>query len=218
MTPPESSPEFSQDLLDQAAAFDRIGANYEAVFGANATQEAALAWLRDRLPEGASVLDLGAGTGAPTAAMLSAAGHRVVGIDISPEMVRIAREQVPAATFHVMSMSELQLGEARFDAVTAFFSLLMLRRADIERVLSEMAERVRPGGYALVSMVEGDFDYLEVPFLDQSLHVSAYPREAFRELLGANGFEILEHQAVVFQASEATPPETQLFYTCQRSE
>lgn len=67
--------EISDEAAQQARAFDAIGARYEAVFGTNATQSASLDWLSARLPPGARVLDLGCGTGRPTAERLVRAGH-----------------------------------------------------------------------------------------------------------------------------------------------
>src|SRR5258707_7294428 len=58
-----------------------------------------LAGLRDCLPEGGEVLDIGCGCGIPVARYLSAAGYRVTGVDISDVQVERARQLVPAATF-----------------------------------------------------------------------------------------------------------------------
>ena len=54
--------------------------------------------LLNQLPSGARVLDVGCGTGIPTARQLVAAGWEVTGIDISPVMLDLARRNVPEAT------------------------------------------------------------------------------------------------------------------------
>src|SRR5689334_5938798 len=56
-------------------------------------------WL-PRVPDGGRVLDVCCGTGY-LARLLGERGFRVAGIDISPEMVRYARESAPAAEFTV---------------------------------------------------------------------------------------------------------------------
>ena len=74
------------------------------------------------------MLDLGCGTGVPTAGMLAESGLEVVGIDVSTEMLALARRNVPTGRFVAMDVMELDDSLGRFDAACAFFSLLMLRR------------------------------------------------------------------------------------------
>ena len=80
----------------QAWAFDRIGEHYDEAFPHKDGQLAAGEWLLERLAPGSRVLDVGSGTGIPTARQLTDAGHQVVGVDISEEMLRLARRDVPA--------------------------------------------------------------------------------------------------------------------------
>ncbi|HEU4329039.1 MAG TPA: methyltransferase domain-containing protein [Roseiflexaceae bacterium] len=207
---------FSDETKRQAAVFDRIGAEYETAFGGNPKQIAAVAWLIKRLPYDAHVLDVGCGTGIPTARMLSEAGFSVLGIDISREMIRIAREQVPHAEFALMDMADIPFQGPSFNAVTAFFSLLMLRRGDIERTLWHLTELLLPGGFLLVSMVNGDLDYDQIAFLDIPVYVSAYQRDEFAQLLVNSGLRILEIQSVEYSGEDGSPPEVQHFYYCQR--
>ncbi len=204
----------SEEAKQQAALFDRIGASYEAVYGDNPTQRAAVEWLIQRLPPGARVLDLGSGTGIPTARMLTEAGFDVVGVDTSEEMVRLARQNVPGATFHRMDMANLQLGPGQFHAITAFFSLLMLRKSAIEATLQRLITLLVPDGYLIVSLVEGDADYIQIPFLGQQIYVSAYLRDAFVALLQQHSLTVLDLQAVEFTPHADVPPETQVFFFC----
>ena len=79
----------------QAWAFDRIGEHYDEAFPHKEGQLSAGEWLLERLAPGSRVLDVGCGTGIPTARQLVDAGHHVVGVDISEEMLRLARRDVP---------------------------------------------------------------------------------------------------------------------------
>src|ERR687887_1761749 len=111
-------------------AFDLIGKRYDESFVERDVQLAEGAWLIQQLPPGARVLDLGCGSGLPTAKQLIDAGVEVVGIDESNAMLELARQQAPGGEYLHQDLRELdQLGE--FDAVVAFFALLMLPRSDI---------------------------------------------------------------------------------------
>ncbi|CAF4464637.1 unnamed protein product [Rotaria socialis] len=210
-----NSDSFSQETHEQAAAFDHIAEQYEVVFGLNKNHMAAVSWLLERLPPNSHILDIGSGTGVPTARLLFDAGHKVTGIDISSEMVRIAKYNVPTATFLQADAANVTFPPASFYAITAFFSLLMLRRDCIESTLQKLKTMLQPPSYFILSMVEGDFDYKKIPFLSQSLHVSAYPRDVIARQLENLSFTIFDSHAVQFQANEHTPTETQLFFFCQ---
>src|SRR4051812_44410349 len=67
----------------QAWAVDRVGERYGQVFPHKEGQVAAGDWLAEHLQPGSRVLDVGCGTGIPTARRLTDAGHHVTGIDIS---------------------------------------------------------------------------------------------------------------------------------------
>jgi len=60
-----------------------------------------------RLPEKGKVVDLGCGTGVPYARSLVERGFDVVGVDLSEDMVKVASENVPGASFVRLSMNEI---------------------------------------------------------------------------------------------------------------
>lgn len=200
----------------QAALFDAIGEKYDAAFPNKSAQVAAGRWLLDRLDSPRRILDAGCGTGMPTAKMLSDAGHDVLGIDVSREMLRLARNNVPAARFEHGDIRRLDLPDRSLHAITAFFSLLMLNRAAVDSTLRSFARFLEPSGYLLVSMVEGDLDHVEIPFLGQSARLTAYPQPVFESVLRGAGFDVLRAEAVDFAPhSPEAPPERQLFFYCR---
>ncbi|MER7584318.1 class I SAM-dependent methyltransferase [Kitasatospora sp. NPDC097691] len=77
-------------------------------------------WIEEllgRLPNVGTVLDVGCGTGVPVARSLTAAGHRVTGVDISDVQVQRARELVPKAEFIRADATALAFPSGTFDAV-----------------------------------------------------------------------------------------------------
>lgn len=211
-----TQPSFSEETRQQAAVFDLAAPQYEAIFGNSEALQRAVEWLVQRLTPGSEVLDVGSGTGIPTARRLSEAGMIVHGVDISQEMIRLAQQNVPTGHFYYMDVTDLRLGDKHFAAITAFFSLLMLRKSAIEQTLRQLRSQLLPEGYLVISMIEGDFDYLEIPFLGHSVHVSAYPRAQLALLLQQCGLRLIEQRTVDFTPPGDAPPETQLFYFCQR--
>jgi ubiquinone/menaquinone biosynthesis C-methylase UbiE len=206
---------FSAETRRQAAAFDAIGERYDDAFPHKSGQIIATQWVIDRLPPGARVLDLGCGTGVPTAGMLVESGMEVVGLDVSAEMLALARRNVPTARFVAMDLLELDASLGEFDAVVAFFSLLMLRRSEIPQVVRRIRTVLRPGGLVAIGMVEGDLDYFPLTFLGQEVFVTAYPRSDLEATVRAEGLHVREVDVEEFEpASTDVPAERQIFLYC----
>ncbi|MEU6536661.1 class I SAM-dependent methyltransferase [Streptomyces sp. NPDC047000] len=209
------------DRSGQAEAFDAIGNRYDEAFPHKEGQVAAVEWLTGALPGGARVLDLGCGTGLPTARQLADAGLDVVGVDLSGNMVDLARKHVPEADFQQMDIADLRPGGpadlGRFDAVAAFFSLLMLPRAEIPLALGTIHHLLNPGGLFVLSMVEADVDNFAIPFIGSTVRVSGYLRDELRAVVRDAGFEIVEETSYTYAPATAdVQPEEQIFLRCRR--
>ena len=102
------------------------------------------------------VLDLGCGSGIWAAELLDA-GYDVVGIDLSEDLLAIARERAPGADFRCASIYDADLPACV--AVTALGEILSYRfdeqagRATARGLLRRVREVVRPGGLFLFDVV-----------------------------------------------------------------
>lgn len=105
-------------------------------------------------PETRSLLDLGCGTGSITLAMAAgmAPDARIVGVDLSPEMIRIARGRTPADG---AAQFEWHVGDICAPPVTGAFDLIVIcfhtlqvltDPADVDRCFAAVAALLAPGG------------------------------------------------------------------------
>jgi SAM-dependent methyltransferase len=203
----------------QATAYDRISDRYGEAFPHKEGQLACGDWVLARLPAGARVLDLGCGTGLPSARQLADGGCQVTGIDISPAMLAQARSNVPQATFLELDMTDLGRLPGGYAAVVAFFSLLNLPRSLLPRVLGLIRESLVPGGLFSLAMVEADIDDIPITFLGSRIFVTGYMRDELRSVLQDAGFRVAQEQAISYApASTEAGPEIQLFMNCCRPE
>lgn len=104
-----------------------------------------------RLDAGDTVLDVATGTGAQAFAFAGRVG-KVVGIDLSEAMLRVARKKDPPAnvSFQQGDAAQLAFADESFDAACVSFALHEMPSSIRERVLGEMARVTRPGGSLIV--------------------------------------------------------------------
>jgi SAM-dependent methyltransferase len=134
-------------LEDWAAFFDHYASVVETWRRRNAGYHEALALLtRYYVPENQCVLELGSGTGDLLAATKP---RRGIGIDISGEMVRIAREKHPGLEFRQMASEQLNLGQEKFDFI--LMSDLTGFLFDIRSVFEQLRTVCHPGTRIIIN-------------------------------------------------------------------
>ena len=143
------------------------------------------------LPAGASVLDLGCGSGAPVALNMAACGLSVTGIDASPSLIALCRARMPAQRWIIGDMRAPPLRET-FDGILAWDSFFHLGHDDQRRMFRVFAELGRPGSVLMFNTgsVEGESvgSYRGDPLYHASLDLAEY-----ESLLDGAGFDIIAH-------------------------
>ncbi|MFC7844143.1 class I SAM-dependent methyltransferase [Streptomyces sp. NPDC001046] len=199
------------------AVFDALGTAYEKAFAGAPAHRRSLEWLLGRLAPGSRVLDVGSGTGRPTAQTLASAGHEVLGIDVSPVMVELAARQVPAASFRCADIRDVPLADGSFDAVCVYFSLLQLSRAEQADVVRRLVRALTPSGHAVLATVPIDLEDVEGVFMGHPVRVSSFGAEDFAAVAEEAGLEVLDRDEVLFTPDHPdAQPEPHLFLHCRR--
>lgn len=148
--------------------FHRLAEHYDALVGDKdyRTESRRLEGLADRFVRsgGRTWLDVGCGTGRHLEFLRRT--HRVVGVDVSPEMLRIARRRLPGARLVRGDMRTFHLGET-FDVVSCLFSAIGHLRTvrDLRATFRNFAAHLRPGGLLIVE-----------PWIDPSCFRSGFLR------------------------------------------
>jgi ubiquinone/menaquinone biosynthesis C-methylase UbiE len=156
--------------------------------------------LAGRLPDGASVLDLGCGNGEKTARL--ARRFEVVGVDLSEAQLRLARARVPDATFVHADFAELDVPAESLDAVTAFYSIVHVPRDRHPDLFAKIWRWLQPGGLFLASLSHlGGPDRTE-KWLGVEMFFSGFDAETNRRLVREAGFELLADELVWMREPE----------------
>jgi SAM-dependent methyltransferase len=105
--------------------------------------------IQERRPGARTLLDVACGTGAHLEHL--AGKYEVEGLDLDPEMLAVARERLPDATFHEGDMTSFDL-DKRFGTVFCMFSSIGYVKTE-ERLgdaIASMARHLEPGGVLVV--------------------------------------------------------------------
>ena len=205
--------------------FDEIARDYDRM---NHLMTAGLdrCW-RKRAVQGlhGKVLDVACGTGDMVVELLRtrhAASLQVTGVDLSKEMMAIAKRKAPQAEYRLADVERLPFGVASFDAVTCAFGVRNF--VHLEQGLHEMLRVLKPGGRmvilelatpdsALVRPLYNIYTRRIIPWLGQRLagsreaytylpqSIERFPKgEAFLERLRNSGFKIHDcrHRRLTF--------------------
>lgn len=115
-------------------------------------------------PETRSLLDLGCGTGSITLEIAAkmGAGARIVGVDLSPQMIDIARARAPDAEWVVGDLAAPPV-TGRFDLIVICFHTLqvLLDEADLARCFARVAALLAPGGRFAFDIYRPNVPWLE---------------------------------------------------------
>ena len=140
--------------MDSTSFYDSDPEGYS---GKTVTED--VSGLRERftslLPEGASILDLGCGSGRDSLEF-HRMGYRVTSVDGSEGMCRIARENTGLEVRHLL-FADLDYIDA-FDGVWACSTLLHVPSEDLPHILSLVHRSLRSGGVFYLSFKDGDFE------------------------------------------------------------
>lgn len=114
---------------------------------------------RDAVASGARLLDVGCGRGGPSRRLAAESGYDVVGIDLVPDNVALAREGTDASTvrgadgsapsFLIGDATRLPFASGSFAACVAIDSLVYV--PDVEEAFGEISRVLSDGGVGVVS-------------------------------------------------------------------
>jgi ubiquinone/menaquinone biosynthesis C-methylase UbiE len=142
--------------------FDRVALRYDEARGGEQRGSAIAEELEPHLPPNADapILEVGVGTGV-VAAALRRRGHRVVGVDIAMEMLRVASRRVPGAVARYDGR-RLPFASGALDAGYLVWVIHLVE--DQGALLLEAARVLRPGGRLIIATInrEPDDDFSRI--------------------------------------------------------
>ncbi len=142
------------------------------------------------------VCDVGCGPCAHVTSLLAGFGLNVVGIDLSPVCIELAREEKPSLDLRVMDARELEFEDASLDGLVAYYLLHYLPQRSWQQVLRGFARVLRPGGRLLIVMKKGKGEgWIRDPLGGEiDTFWAACSAEELEDLLHSAGLRVIDSQ------------------------
>ena len=144
------------------------------------------------LTQGATVLDLGCGSGMPVAHNIVQHGRHVTGVNSSPTMISLCRNRMPEQEWIVSDMRAVALGR-RFNGILGWDSFFFLRPDDQRKMFNVFAAHASPSAFLMFNTGprygEAIGQYRGEPLYHASLDSSEY-----EALLDQSGFKVVSHK------------------------
>ena len=136
--------------------------------------------------KGASVLDLGCGTGYLTKMLSEQVGPegKVVAVDPDGERLKIAREKYYASNIEYIQADDKTFPPGQYDLI--FCNIVIHWISDKEAVLKEAYQNLRPGGRFAFTTANG---YLPIPEIGKTL---------FNQLVGPDFLDWMVNEKMIF--------------------
>ncbi|MCA2212749.1 class I SAM-dependent methyltransferase [Jidongwangia harbinensis] len=191
-------------LDDTRISYDTVAVSYAAMLrdalAGEPFQRGILALFAElvRAQGNGAVADIGCGPGRLTG-YLHSIGLDAFGVDLSPAMIDIARQDHPGLRFEVGTMTDLDLADNSLTGLLAWFSLIHVPDDEVPAVLAEFFRVLRPGGALLVGFHAGEGSRLKTEgYGGHPMKVYVHRRSPARiaDWLSAAGFKVeaeMEH-------------------------
>jgi hypothetical protein len=155
-----------------------------------------LAEFAERVGTGGRVCDAGCGPCGHVTATLTGHGLDVLGIDLSPRCVDLARAEKPGCRFEVMDQRTLPpAGQGQpLDGLVSYYSLHDQPKSELPTTLGSWGAAIRPGGRLLIVAKEGTGDGVIDDPLGGELRVywAEFTAEELRHAAEAAAFHVEE--------------------------
>ncbi|MDR1193658.1 MAG: class I SAM-dependent methyltransferase [Peptococcaceae bacterium] len=141
----------------------------------------------------ARVLDLGCGPGLLAKAILDNGARReIVGVDLCPEMVQVAKKLAPGGCFICRDIRGIDYPESAFDNIITSSLFYHLKPADLAVVAAKMTWTLKPDGIIFANFLAGMRSGLLRPrFSDQPMWISFYSPEQVLAIMRENNIACL---------------------------
>ncbi len=177
-------------------AYDAVASRYDSLFKKELDNKPydrkLLKRFSEKLSHGSLVYDMGCGPCGHVGRYIQRRGHRVVGVDISPECIRLASLNNPGFSFELMDMANLQVDSNTVDGIVSFYSIIHTPKRQIGKIFDEYNRVLKDDGTLLVVVKGGEGEGRIDSLLDLPvpIHFSHFNETELAAYIRESGFQL----------------------------
>jgi ubiquinone/menaquinone biosynthesis C-methylase UbiE len=143
--------------------------------------------------KGGKILDVGSAAGRDCI-YFNKHGLLVTGVDLSDELLKIARNKAPQIEFIKKDIRNLNFSSDYFDGIWSCAVLLHLKRPEVKTVLAQYYKMLKNQGILMVMVKkgEGEKDIAEKLSSNETRHFTLFQPEEIENMIVSAGFQIME--------------------------
>lgn len=155
----------------------------------------------------AEVLELACGPGNITRYLLNKrADLKILGTDLAPNMVKLAKANNPEAEFKVMDCRQLGKLHKKYSAIMCGFCLPYLSKEETAKLISDASLLLNPNGVIYLSTMEDDYNKsaFKKGSTGEEIFMHYYTADFLVQMLEENKFNVIDLQRKKYPSAEGT--------------
>ncbi|MFK7771060.1 MAG: trans-aconitate 2-methyltransferase [Saprospiraceae bacterium] len=143
------------------------------------------------------ILEIACGPGNITKHLLAKSPDlKILGIDLAPNMIDLAKINNPTANFQVMDCRNIEMFDKKFDAIMCGFCLPYLSKEETSKLILDASTLLNPSGLFYLSTMEDDYSNstFKKGSSGDEIFMHYYPFNFLENILNKNHFKILHFE------------------------
>jgi 2-polyprenyl-3-methyl-5-hydroxy-6-metoxy-1,4-benzoquinol methylase len=158
--------------------------------------------------ENARILEIGCGPGNISRYLMTKKpNYRIFGIDLAPNMIKLARINNPSAEYMVMDAKDIGSINEKFDGIICGFCLPYLSKEETHNLIKDSHELLNPEGILYMSFIEGDYKKSNYEYSSTGqfkTFVYYHQEDMIRKVIKENNFKVIETIRKSYEKSDGT--------------
>lgn len=192
-------------LTHNAQVFSKIAQKYTDEYFNDDTDFPYIDRFLKKIKPRGRILDIACGPGMLTKHLLEK-GFQAEGIDLSAEMIAIARQKVHQASFKVMDMRHLDFPDGYFDGLLITYGLAYIPSSELHATLVGIRRILHASGSIFMINQEGKGDHSEAEPMkpNETLYVNFFTPQSLADALGSARFSVTSQEVIPVDYEYAT--------------
>jgi len=173
--------------------YNKIAPDFEKMYCKKIYYQKYLDRFLSYLQKNQAILDAGCGTG-HVARYVKEKGYVVEGIDLSKEMIKIAKSKSKDIKFEIEDIRKARYSPDSFDAIMYLFSLNHLNNNEFEEIICTSLKIIKKGGFIFLGLPEGTGEKMEDEYLKlgRKMYFNYFEKKYVKLILKKYNFNIIK--------------------------